>query len=151
MLKENLGVSSKRGPADIRGNTLRVYVYLLRSGASELRDVQRAFGFSTPSLASYHLGRLVEAGYAAQDEHGRYLVVQGAANDILDGYTKLGGMVVPQLLFFATLFSVVVGFFAYMSLEYVAYVPLLVAASAAMVIVLWYETWRLWKRLASWK
>ncbi|MDG6983113.1 MAG: hypothetical protein JRN28_00945 [Nitrososphaerota archaeon] len=145
-----MAASAKKGPADIRGNTLRVYVYLLRSGASELRDVQRALGFSTPSLASYHLGRLVEAGYATQDEHGRYLVVQGATNAILDGYTKLGGVVVPQLLFFAILFSVVIGFFAYMSLMYAAYVPLLVGAAAVMILVFWYETARVWRRLASW-
>ena len=146
-----MAASSKKGPADIRGNTLRVYVYLLRSGASELRDVQRSLGFSTPSLASYHLGRLVEAGYATQDEHGRYLVAQGATNAILDGYTKLGGVVVPQLLFFTILFSVLIGFFAYMSLMYAAYVPLLVAAAAAMVVVFWYETARVWRRLASWE
>jgi len=146
-----LSTGNKKGPADIRGNTLRVYVYLLRSGTSELREVQRALGFSTPSLASYHLGRLVEAGYATQDEHGRYLVVQGATNVLLDGYTKLGGLVVPQLLFLAILFSVVVGFFAYMSLIYTAYVPLLVAASAGMVLAFWYETVRVWRRLASWK
>lgn len=141
---------AKKGPANIHGNTLRVYVYLLRTGASELRDVQRALGFSTPSLASYHLGKLVESGYATQDAHGRYLVVQSAANDILDGYTKLGGVVVPQLLFFAILFSVVIVFFAYMSLLYSAYVPLLAAASVAMVLALWYETARVWRRLATW-
>ena len=146
-----MATTPKKGPADIRGNTLRVYVYLMRSGASELREVQRSLGFSTPSLASYHLGRLVEAGYATQDEHGRYFVVQGATNTILDGYTKLGGVVVPQLLFFAILFSTVIGFFAYMSLIYTAYVPLLVATSAVMVVVFWYETARVWRRLASWK
>ena len=146
-----MATSTKKGPADIRGNTLRVYVYLLSSGASELREVQRSLGFSTPSLASYHLGRLVEAGYATQDAHGRYLVAQGSTNAILDGYTKLGGVVVPQLLFFSIVFTLVIGFFAYMSLVYSAYVPLLVAASAAMIAVFWYETARLWRRLASWR
>lgn len=146
-----MATSTKKGPADIRGNTLRVYVYLLRSGASELRDVQRGLGFSTPSLASYHLGRLVEAGYATQDEHGRYLVAPGATNTILDGYTKLGGVVVPQLLFLAIVFSIVIGFFAFMSLMYAAYVPLLAAASIVMVLAFWYETARVWRRLASWK
>jgi len=136
---------------DIRGNTLRVYVYLLRSGPSELREVQRTLGFSTPSLASYHLGKLVEAGYATQDEHGRYLVVQDATKDILDGYTKLGGFVVPQLFFFAVLFTAVIGFFGFMSLSHSAYVPLLVGSAIAMILVFWYETARVWRRLASWK
>ena len=133
-----MATATKKCPADIRGNTLRVYVYLMRSGASELRDVQRSLGFTPPSLASYHLGRLVEAGYAAQDEHGRYLVVQGATNTILDGYTKLGGVVVPQLLFFAVLFTALLGFFAYMSLTYAASVPLLVATAGSMVLLFWY-------------
>ncbi len=146
-----MATSNKKGPPDIHGNTLRAYLYLVKSGPSELREVQRALGFSTPSLASYHLGRLVEAGYASQDEHGRYLPAQGASNAILDGYTKLGGVVVPQLLFFSLLFSIVIGFFALMSLSYAAYVPLLVAASVAMVVVLWYETAKVWRRLASWK
>lgn len=136
---------------DIRGNTLRAYIYLLHSGASELREVQRALGFSTPSLASYHLGKLLEAGYATQDEHGRYLAVQEATGEILEGYTKMGGYVVPQLFFFAVLFTAVVGFFAYMSLFRSGYVPFLVAASLAMVLALWYETARVWRRLTSWK
>lgn len=137
--------------AEIKGNTLRVYLYLLHSGTTELREVQRALGFSSPSLASYHLGKLVEAGYVTQDEHGRYLAVTDATNEILEGYTKLGGLVVPQLFFFAILFTAVIGFFAFMALSYPAYVPLLAAASVAMVLVLWYETARVWRRLASWK
>lgn len=136
---------------EVKGNTLRVYLYLLQSGNSDLRDVQHALGFSTPSLASYHLGRLVEAGYAAQNEHGQYYAKQDSSREILEGYTKLGAFVVPQLLFFAVVFTALIGFFAFMSLSYQSYVPLLVLASVAMVLVLWYETVRVWRRLASWK
>ena len=137
--------------AEVKGNTLRVYLYLLHSGTTELREVQRALGFSSPSLASYHLGKLLEAGYATQDEHGRYLAVPEATNEVLEGYTKLGGFVVPQLFFFAILFTVLVGFFAVMALLYPSYVPFLAGASLAMVLVLWYETVRVWRRLASWR
>lgn len=143
--------TSARKNSDIRGNTLRVYVFLLKSGPSELRDVQRSLELSSPSLASYHLGRLVEAGYASQDEHGRYLAAQNSSGEILDGYTKLGGVVVPQLFFFAVLFTSVIGFFAYMALSATGYVPLLVGASLAMVLVFWYEVVRVWRRLATWK
>jgi predicted transcriptional regulator len=61
---------------EVRGNTLKVYLYLLRQGPSELRDVQREVGLSSPSLASYHLGKLSEAGFVKQDEHGRYFAVK---------------------------------------------------------------------------
>jgi hypothetical protein len=141
----------KRVATEVKGNTLRVYLYLLHSGTTELRDVQRALGFSTPSLASYHLGRLVEAGYVSQNEHGQYFANGDSSREILEGYTKLGAFVVPQLLFFAIVFTATIGFFAFMSLSYPSYVPLLVVASLAMVAALWFETARVWRRLASWK
>jgi hypothetical protein len=136
---------------DIRGNTLRVYLYLLQHNPADLRDVQHSLGLSTPSLASYHLAKLVEGGYAKQNEHGQYVALRDSTNDILEGYTKFGATVVPQLAFFAMLFTAVVGYFALMSLSYPSFVPLLVASSVAMVVVLWYETLRVWRRLASWK
>lgn len=136
---------------DVRGNTLRVYLYLLQHTPADLRDVQHSLGLSTPSLASYHLGKLMEGGYATQNEHGQYVVVSDSTNAILEGYTKLGTTVVPQLAFFAMLFTALVGYFALMSLNYPPFVPLLVASSVAMVVVLWYETLRVWRRLATWK
>ncbi|HEV2137907.1 MAG TPA: hypothetical protein VGR53_03630 [Nitrososphaerales archaeon] len=138
-------------PPSVTGNTLRVYLYLLHAGESELRDVQRALGFTTPSLASYHLGKLISAGFVSQDNHGRYLVVKDSTSEILEGYVKLGTRVVPQLFFFAVLFSAIVGFFGFASLLNTQFVPLLVVSSLALVAVLWYETLRVWRRLTTWK
>ncbi len=136
---------------EIKGNTLRVYLYLLNSGASELRDVQRALGLTTPSLASYHLGKLVDGGYVAQDAHGRYSVVQDATREILEGYVSIGTVVFPRLFFFAVLFTAVIGFLAVMSLLTASYVPLMVAASLALLGAFWYETVKVWRRLTSWR
>jgi hypothetical protein len=146
-----LAATKAGAPASITGNTLRVYLYLLHAGQSELRDVQRALGFTTPSLASYHLGKLISAGFVSQDSHGRYLVVKDSTSEILEGYVKLGTRVVPQLFFFAVLFSAIVGFFGAMSLFNAQFVPLLVVASLGLVVVLWYETLRVWRRLTTWK
>lgn len=136
---------------DIRGNTLRVYLYLLQHSPADLRDVQHSLNLSTPSLASYHLGKLLEVGYATQNEHGQYMVVGESANAILEGYVKLGAAVIPQLAFFAVLFTALVGYFALMSLSHPSFVPLLAVSSVAMVVVLWYETLRVWRRLATWR
>jgi hypothetical protein len=51
---------------EIRGITLKVYLYLLKHGSPELREVQRGIYLSSASLASYHLGKLSEAGFAKQ-------------------------------------------------------------------------------------
>ena len=140
-----------RGAPEIKGNTLRVYLYVLHAGTSELRDVQRSLGFSTPSLASYHLGKLVDSGYVSQDERGRYMVVWDATKELLEGYIRVGTIVFPQLFFFSILFTVVIGFLVAMSLLVSAYVPLLAVASLSLVGAFWYETARVWRRLTSWK
>ena len=136
---------------EIRGNTLRVYLFVLQHGPCELKDVQNALGFSTASLASYHLKRLMDAGYASQDSYGRYLASKDATKQILEGYVKVGAAVVPQLLFVAVLFTVLIGFFAYMSYFIPSYVPFLVATSGALIAFVWYEAIRVWRKLATWK
>ena len=97
---------------EIRGNTLKVYLYLLKHGPSELRAIQRALNFSSASLASYHVGKLLETGYAKQDEYGKYSAVKEVSDRILEGYSKIGPAVVPQLFFFSLLFTILVVFFS---------------------------------------
>ena len=47
----------------LKGTTLRVYWHLLRSKKSTtLRGLQRDLGFSSPSVASYHLEKLIDMG-----------------------------------------------------------------------------------------
>jgi DNA-binding transcriptional ArsR family regulator len=134
---------------EIRGNTLRVYLCLLRHGACELRDVQHEVGLSSPSLASYHLGRLVEAGYVKQDEQGGYVATGKASGEILAGYSKIGAAVVPQLLFFALLFTILAAFFSFEVLTTGNFEAYLVAVTLAAVAALWYETVRLWRELVA--
>ena len=134
---------------EIKGNTLKVYLYLLKHGPSELRDVQRGIGLSSPSLASYHLGKLIEAGFANQDEFGKYFAVKETSDKILEGYSKMGTTVVPQMFFFALLFTILAAFFSFMALSTTGFTIYLVGVSAAMVLVFWYETVRLWRKLAA--
>lgn len=128
---------------------MRVYLYLVRNGPCELREVQRGLGLSTPSLASYHLNRLISVGYAKQDEQGRYLSLNESSTRILEGYSTVGGAIVPQLLFFAVLFTMLTSFFSYEALFGAGFAPYLVIVAAAMVVALWYETFRLWRRLVA--
>jgi DNA-binding transcriptional ArsR family regulator len=133
---------------EVRGNTLKVYLYILRHGSVELREVQRGVGLSTPSLASYHLGRLSEAGYVRQDEYGRYCTVEDASVKILNGYSKIGPAIVPQLFFFTVLFTILTAYFSYETLQAPGFTVYLIMASVAMVLTFWYETVRLWRKLA---
>jgi hypothetical protein len=132
---------------EIKGNTLKVYLYLLRHGPSELRDIQRGVGLSSPSLASYHLGKLSEAGFVTQNEYGVYSAVKEASDRVLEGYSRIGSAIVPQFFFFSLLFTILVTFFSFATLVLSGFTPYLVAVSLAMVVVFWYETLRLWRKL----
>ena len=134
---------------EIRGNTLKVYLFLLKHGPSELREVQRGLELSSPSLASYHLGKLVEASYVGQDEQGRYFAVKDAETKVLEGYSKVGPAVVPQLFFFSLLFTILAAFFSVEAFYGTRFTIYLVVTCVAMVAVFWYETLVLWRKLTA--
>ena len=141
--------SNPSAPA-IRGNTVRVYLFVLRNGPCELRDVQRALKLSTPSLAFYHLSRLVQAGNVKRTEDGRYIAVTDISADLLDGYVKFGRRIFPQLFFLTLIFTAILAYYGYLIWR----VPLdlddaVTLVYSLSVIVLWYETIRVWRRLSG--
>lgn len=81
----------------LKGTTLEVYRFLLRSGKPlGTREVQRALDLSSPSLAVYHLTKLEEAGLLKR-ENGDYVVCKV----ILEDLVKLHHFLVPRFLFYA--------------------------------------------------
>jgi predicted DNA-binding transcriptional regulator len=49
--------------AKLRGKTLLVYWYLLKHGSPiGVRHIQRELGFSSPSIVSHHLEKLMDLG-----------------------------------------------------------------------------------------
>jgi len=137
-------------PPAIKGNTVRVYLFVLKNGPCELREVQRGLALSTPSLASYHLSRLVESGLMNRTGDGRYNVVTDISADLLDGYVKFGRQMIPQLFFLSLIFTAILGYYVYL----VWRVPLetddiVTIVYSLSIIVLWYETIRTWRRLSD--
>lgn len=57
---------------DLKGTTLRVYRYLYRQAGKPIgvHDVQSGLGLSSPSVAHYHIRKLVEEGLAREDAGG---------------------------------------------------------------------------------
>ena len=55
----------------LKGTTLKVYKFVFKS-AKPVRtyEVQRGLGFSSPSVAQYHLSKLREAGLVDESEEG---------------------------------------------------------------------------------
>lgn len=65
------GRKSKDAVMEIGGTALKVYLYMMmRDREVGVRELQRAFGFKSPSTAKHHLDRLVELGLAEKTTNG---------------------------------------------------------------------------------
>ncbi len=90
----------------LKGRTMSVYALLLSNGEMGVRDVQRALGFSSPSLALHHLTKLTELDLVSKDIDGVYSVTRTVRVGSLSLFIKFGTRLLPRFLFLATLFTV---------------------------------------------
>jgi len=97
---------------ELKGNTLRVYWYLLQcpKNFAGPRQIQRELGFKSPALAAYHLDKLMELGLVEKIK-GEYQVTEVVDVGVLKQFMKLGGFIVPRYVTYATMISVLFGFF----------------------------------------
>ena len=86
----------------VGGTALRVYAYLLRKGPAGPREVARAVGLRSPSLAYYHLRRLEELGLVRKLPGGGY---EAVADSGVEGFLVIGKWLVPRLLAYAGFFA----------------------------------------------
>jgi len=136
-------IDSHKIDSHLRGNTLKVYYYLLKAprGAAGIREVQRALHFSSPTLAQYHLEKLRELGLAKK-ESTEYVAVGQATVGALKPFLRFGTMFVPRFVLYAVLFTILF-FFSVSQLGemsfYSAYGLVVTLIAAA---IMWYESAR---------
>jgi len=94
--------------AELQGTTLKVYLYILRSGRERVgvREVMRGLGMKSPSHAYYHLDKLVNMGLL-EKRYGEYYVKRDVKIDYLREFIFLGRIPIPRLLFLFT-FSILI-------------------------------------------
>ncbi len=101
--------------SELRGNTLRVYWYMLTQGESVgVREVQRALDMSSPSVASHHLSKLINMDLVEQLSDNTYNVKQVVKVGILRNFIEFRGMFLPRYTFVAMFFtSYIIAYFIY--------------------------------------
>jgi predicted DNA-binding transcriptional regulator len=66
-----LSNNQKASDSKLSGTTLRVYRYFYRSGKPlGIRDIQRGLSLSSPSVAEYHVKKLLAMGLVKQEKEG---------------------------------------------------------------------------------
>jgi len=130
----------------LKGNTLRVYWYLLQccGGHSGTRDVQRNLGFSSPALAVYHLEKLVELGLARKNM-GEYNLTKMVDVGILKQFAKFGRFIFPRYVLYASLWSTLFVFFLMQFRELNFYSLFALVFGVLGMIILWFEAVKIWQ------
>jgi hypothetical protein len=133
--------------SELKGKTLLVYLHILKSRQESVgvREVQRSLGFSSPSVAAYHLGKLKDLGLI-ENLYGDYKIVREVKVGVLRSFVTLGGVMLPKFLFYAVLMTT-------MLVTYLIQFPLETTRENITTIVMglvptaifWYETVKIWR------
>ena len=130
---------------ELKGNTLRVYWYLLCSSKEFVgpRQIQRELSFSSPALAVYHLDKLMDLGLVEKNT-GEYHLKEIVDVGVLKQFTKLGNFIVPRYLSYATMISVLFVFFISQVRHINFYSVFALIFGLISTVIFWYETIRIW-------
>jgi predicted DNA-binding transcriptional regulator len=130
---------------ELKGKTLQVYVYMLKKkDPVGVREIQRDLQFSSPSVANYHLEKLISLNLVSQDEYGRYFLAQKAQISVLESFVNVGGRTIPRMSFFAAFFTTLL--VAYIVLNFNSLNIHAVGFASAGAGAFWIETVRVWRR-----
>jgi len=148
MAKSSHDFDSAMLESALKGKTLLVYWYLLEQPTHVVgvREVQRALGFSSPSVAAHHLDRLQDLGLVQKRGTGEYVLEEEVKVGILKLFAHMGRFIVPRYLFYSILFSTMLA--TYLLICVTGQVsPSFYALVFGSVgsILFWVETFRLWR------
>ncbi len=132
--------------SELKGNTLRVYWYLINSSNTTVgpRDVQRKLGFSSPNLAVYHLDKLVELGIVEKTA-GEYHVTRIVDVGVLKQFSKIKGFIFPRQLLYASMWTTLFGFFVFEFRELNFYSFFAFVFGLLGVVIFWFEALNDWR------
>jgi predicted DNA-binding transcriptional regulator len=139
--------------SQLKGKTLQIYWYLLRDPESSVgvREVQRALGLSSPSVAAHHLDKLLTLGLVEKTVRGEYLLNQEVKVGLLKFFSRMGRFLVPRHLFYAiwlsTMFAIYIVVYNFVLFQPTWSIHNLAAIIFGIIanLVLWIETIRLWR------
>jgi len=136
--------------SELKGKTLLVYWFMLKSQSSPVgvREIQRALGFSSPSVAAHHLDKLLSLGLIEKNLRGEYFLAREVKVGVLTFFTRLGRFMIPRYLFYSVWFTTML--LVYLAL-YVRTAGIIGANTLIAIIfgvsaclIFWFETIRLW-------
>lgn len=133
--------------SELKGNTLKVYWTLLRSGGDVIgvRKVQRILRFSSPALALYHLEKLRRLGLVKKN-NGEYSLIREVKVGVLKQFVKFGSLMLPRYVLYAVMFTTLLIFYLSQLRRIDFYSVFALIFGLLATGILWYETVRAWQQ-----
>ena len=119
---------------------------MLKVRKSSSGDVQRALGFSSPTLATHHLEKLNKFHLVDKEYDGTYRV-RSKSFGILKLYVRSGRWILPRTIFFVVIFATMAAGFLFLSLTQNNYFLVGFLLSTLGLLYASYETRRFYKAL----
>ncbi|MHA1910375.1 MAG: hypothetical protein ACTSYA_01655 [Candidatus Kariarchaeaceae archaeon] len=133
----------------LHGTTLDVYKFLLKtSEAVGVRELQRALGFSSPSISAHHLNKLEEWGICSKTTDSKYELTKKVKIRVLKHFVIIKGQFLPRFAFHVAFFSSMLLFYLIYSfyIETGLYDRLIgITTLVSVVIIMNYEALRLYR------
>lgn len=102
----------RKNRTNISATTWNVYLYILTSrGPVGVRDVWRELKLSSPSLAQYHVNRLLELHMITQTREGKYVASEEKRIEALRSFVLIYGKLIPRLVFYGALIAGILVFY----------------------------------------
>lgn len=141
-------MSDEKVESLLKGNTLRVYWYLLKTpdGSIGVRQTQRALRFSSPALAVYHLDKLDELGLAEKTANGEYRLIKAVNVGVLRQFVRFGTLMLPRHFFYATMFTTLLVFYLIQFRHIDFYSTFAMVITILATAITWYETLTVWRQ-----
>jgi hypothetical protein len=133
--------------SQLKGTTLRVYWHLLRTGKpTTARRVQRELGLSSPSVAAYHLEKLMNLEVVKKNTAGDYELGKTVSLEVMNSFVKISQLMIPRYMFYSIFFVTLLIIFTigYAHTLSIQGVFALVFGGSGVVITA-FETWRHWR------
>ncbi len=131
----------------LKGTTLRVYWHLVRiRKPTTIRRLQRSLGFSSPSVASYHLEKLMDMKLVKKNVMGDYELKKTVSLEVMSSFVRVSHLMIPRYTFYTTFFFTLLTVFAVKfgtSLSLQGVFALFFGISG--LAITGYETWRQWR------
>ena len=139
-------MSIEKLSAELKGNTLRVYWYLVQcsDNCAGPRQIQRELGFKSPALAAYHLDKLLDLGLV-QKSKGEYQMTEVVEVGVLKQFMKVGSFMIPRYITYDTMISVLFVFFLTQFRDINFYSLFALIFGSLSTGIFWYETFRVWQ------